>query len=100
MTTKPWRGCRRTAPQTNGRKAHGKPQGNAQQAFETKEYKFIPKNKNGSQAITEAQKKREKKGQKNNPLTNVSGNFLPFPFPHAIALELSAACSARCSKIL
>jgi hypothetical protein len=35
-----------TAPQTDGRKAHSKLQGNAQQAFETKEYKFIPKNKN------------------------------------------------------
>jgi hypothetical protein len=34
-------------PHANGRKAHSNPQGNAQQAFEIKEYKFIPKNKNG-----------------------------------------------------
>lgn len=45
-------------PQTNGKKAHSKPQDNAQWIFEAKEYKFMPQSKNSSQGRTES--KREK----------------------------------------
>lgn len=45
-------------------------------------------------------KKTSEKRAKNNPLTNVSGNFLPFPFLHAAALKEAVFCSAQIEKIL
>lgn len=50
-----------TASLFYGRKVHSTLHGNAQQAFETKEYKFIPQSKNGSQGRTESKKRKNKK---------------------------------------